>query len=303
MDAHPGLAPSCLLPELYWRWKDQPGFYAMQVRSIAEEGYYRSVELSAVALKQDQADIRAICKEHSLTVSSWLTAVLEGQQLDLCSVDEPTRLKSVEVIKQYLPGAAACGSTTVALVSGADPGPDLREKGYNQAHRSLLSVCAEAANLGMAVMFEPLDRFAHKRRLVGPTHEAIALFARIRSDFPDFGFAFDTAHAALNKEDVVGAIELAGEQVVNVHLSNAVLDAFDPRYGDHHMLPGMPGFLTVDKAAEIVAAAAQLASGSGVPIRVAVEARATPTAGEQDVADRSMEFLKATFAQLASDAS
>ena len=158
------------------------------------------------------------------------------------------------------------------MVGGADPGPGLREQGYDSAYRSLVAICAEAANLGASVMFEPLDRFGHKKRLVG---------------------AFDAAHAALNEEDILASLDLAGAQLVNLHLSNAVLDKADPLYGDHHMMPGAPGYLTTVRAAEIIAQARRVALGKS--IRVAVEARALASSGEQDTASVAQDFLKAAL--------
>ena len=145
-------------------------------------------------------------------------------------------------------------------------------------------------------MFEPLDRFAHKKRLVGPTDEAVALFARVRADYPQFGFAFDTAHAALNEEQVLDALDLAGAQLVNVHLSNAVLDKHDALYGDHHIMPGAPGFLTIDKAADIIAATNRVGVEQGRGIRLAVEARALAGSGEQATAKVALDFLQAALA-------
>ena len=296
MTTTPGLVPSCLIPEVYAPWKDQPGFVADQVQAIADAGFYRAVELSPVARREDRERIRRICADHGLDVATWLTSVLEQQGLDLCSVDETLRQRSVEATKQLLPAAIECGAKTIALVGGPDPGPALRDRGYDSTFKSLLAISAAAADLGASVMFEPLDRFAHKKRLVGPTDEAVALFARVRAECPQFGFAFDTAHAALNEEQVLDALDMAGPQLVNVHLSNAVLDKRDPLYGDHHIMPGAPGLLTVDKAADIIAATSRIGARQGRGIRLAVEARALAGSGEQATAKIALDFLQAALA-------
>lgn len=296
MTTIPGLVPSCLIPEVYAPWKDQPGFVAEQVQAIADAGFYRAVELSPVVRREDRDRIRRICADHGLDVATWLTSVLEPRGLDLCAVDETLRQRSVEATKQLLPAAIECGAKAIALVGGPDPGPALRERGYDSTFRSLVAISAAAADLGASVMFEPLDRFAHKKRLVGPTDEAVALFARVRAEYPQFGFAFDTAHAALNEEQVLDALDMAGAQLVNVHLSNAVLDKRDPLYGDHHIMPGAPGFLTVDKAAAIIAATRRIGEGQGRAIRLAVEARALAGSGEQATAKIALDFLQAALA-------
>jgi hydroxypyruvate isomerase len=288
--------PSFLLSEIYSPWKRQPGFIATQVERIASEGFFRSVEIGCFYSREDRQTIRRACAEHDLQVSRWLTEVLDDEGLDISAVDQTLRQHSVERIKAQLPEAAECGATTVALIGGVDPGPSLRDQGYESCYKSLTAICAEAANLGMAVMVEPLDRFAHKKRLVGPTDEAVTLFARVREEYPDFGFAFDTAHAALNEEDIEASLALAREQVVQVHLANAVLEKDDALYGDHHIMPGAPGFLTVRRAAEIIAEAAKLGIKQKEGLRITVEARARETDGEQDTARIATAFLAEAIA-------
>lgn len=289
--------PSCLFPEVYAPWAPRTGFVTKQLRQIAEEGFYRSVEISRLRDAADRADMRAICAEHDFYVTAWLTEIVDEYKLDLTSIDETLRRHSVEVIKQHLAQAIECGARTIAFVGGRDPGPSLRDEGYESCYRSMSEISAEAANHGLTVMLEPLDRFAHKKRLVGPTSEAVAVFARIRAEHPNFGFAFDTAHAALNEEDIAASFALAKDQIAHLHLSNAVLDPSDPLYGDHHMLPGAPGFLTVDHTASLFCAAAKLGIGQQQPLRVAIEARAKAEHGEQEVATLAKTFLKQALAK------
>ena len=82
---------------------------------------------------------------------------------------------------------------------------------------------------------------------------------------------------------------------VNLHLSNAVLDSNDPLYGDHHMMPGAPGFLTLERAAELIATASRLRIAADRGLPVSIEARARPTDAPQFTATVATEFLKAAF--------
>lgn len=291
------ILPSLLVPEVYAPWKAEPGFVPAQIEAAAEEGFFRSVEISPIAHQQDRTSVRRLVNEHKMYLSCWLTEVLDAERLDLTTIDESLRQHSVESIKRHLSAAAETGAQTVAFIGGSDPGPALRSQGYESFVLSLSAISLEAANLGMTVMMEPLDRFAHKKRLVGPIPEVIDAFARIRADHPDFGMAFDSAHAALNEEDIRRSLDLASEEIVNIHLSNAVLDKQDPLYGDHHMMPGAPGFLTVDAAAGIVAQAVRLKAGRPQGLPVAIEARARPGGSKQAVADKTKAFLKAVLAE------
>lgn len=287
------LLPSCLISELYAPWKDDPGLVAREVIGAAQDGFYRAVELAPVALAQDRATIRQVAAEHSLSVAIWLTSTLERDGLDICAVDGQARQRAVEGVKRLLPAARDCGADTVALVSGPDPGADQRIAGYESCRASLSEICAAASDLGLSVMMEPLDRFAHKKRLIGPTAEAVALFDEIRKEHPDFGLAFDSAHVALNGEDLDEAVACAKGQIVNLHLSNAVLDPTDSLYGDHHIPPGAPGFLTVDVAERLISRVAAL--NLHHPVRVAVEARAVPGDDPGAMAGAALAFLRAAF--------
>lgn len=290
-----GVLPSLLIPEVYSPWKAEPGFVAGQIERVAGEGFYRSVEISRLPNAADRDKVRGICDDHGIYLSSWLTETIDAEKLDLTSVDTVLRQRSVEVIKRALPEARESGSRTVAMIGGPDPGPELREQGYESFYLSMSAVCTEAANLGMTVMFEPLDRFAHKKRLIGPTAEIVATFRRVKAEHPSFGLAFDTAHAALNEEDIGSALHLAQDQVVNLHLSNAVLDKQDTLYGDHHMMPGAPGFLTIATAASIVSSALSLRIAEPAGLRISVEARAKPDQDREATASASTAFLKATL--------
>lgn len=292
-----GLIPSLLVPEVYAPWKAEPGFVVRQIERAAREEFYRSIEIGPIGDPADRTAIREICRSSHIQVSVWLTQVLDEESLDLTSIDETLRERSVELIKRALPQATESGASTIALVGGRDPGPALRERGYDSFVTSLTAICAAAADLGAAVMFEPLDRFAHKKRLIGPTDEAVAAIARVRSESPTFGLAFDTAHSALNEEDIAAALAMAREQIINLHLSNAVLEKETPLYGDHHIVPGAPGFLTVERAAAIVAETLRLGIGPARGLRVAVETRARPTDDRQSVAETASAFLSDVFAR------
>ena len=286
------LIPSLLLPEVYGPWKAEPGFIAAQIAKAAAEGFYRSVEIGPIPYEQDRATIRGICADKEIQVSAWLTQIVDEEKLDLNAIDEDLRRRSVDVIKRSLPIAVESGAGTVAFVGGADPGPHLREKGYDSFVTSMVTICDEAANLGLNVMFEPLDRFAHKKRLIGPTAEAVVAIGRVRETHPGFGLAFDTAHVALNQEEIGEALALASDQVLNLHLSNAVIDPSDPLYGDYHMMPGAPGFLTLDKAASILSDVLRLGIGGESGLRVAIEARARPDDDRQATANLATTFLR-----------
>ena len=80
-------------------------------------------------------------------------------------------------------------------------------------------------------------------------------------------------NAALCGEKPEESLVAFRAQIVHVHLANAVLDRADPRYGDHHMPTGAPGFLTLAGIADILAAGLNAGFFGNARPGVAVEIR------------------------------
>jgi sugar phosphate isomerase/epimerase len=207
-------------------------------------------------------------------VVQWLSPLLRAENLSLSSLEAGLRRKSVERIKSCLPLAAECGATEIGLISGADPGAGQRRAAAECLADSLLTVCSAAAGFGISVILEPLDRGAHKNGLIGPSHEAVALMDAVA--LPHIGLAWDSAHAALNNEDLEQTIESARRHIRQIHLSNAVLDSTSPLFGDHHMPIGTPGFLDYERILCLFKCQRRILDTPAV--RVAVETKTPPGA-------------------------
>jgi hypothetical protein len=87
----------------------------------------------------------------------------------------------------------------------------------------------------MDVLIEHLDRYVHKKQLMGPVDETIAWLLPIHKNCPNMYLGWDAAPL-----------------MTQMHISNAVLNPSDPLHEDHHMRCGAPGFLTLDFAAELL---------------------------------------------------
>jgi sugar phosphate isomerase/epimerase len=125
---------------------------------------------------------------------------------------------------------------------------------------------------------EPLDRGAHKNGLIGPTREAVELALRIRAVHPAFAISWDSSHAALCGENLPDSLTVAKNCIAQIHLANAVLDRQDPRFGDHHIPIGPPGFLNPQSIADLFAHAAAIGLFGERRPGVSVEVRSAPDA-------------------------
>jgi len=222
------------------------------VARVAEEGFFRHVEIRPMEERADRRRTGDIVREHGLSLTMWLSLLAGAKGFNLSSPDERLRKKSIAFFKNGIEQAVESGATHVGLASGPDPGADFRESATEQLFTSLCELCGVAdAFPGLRLVLEPMDRGAHKNGLIGPTREATALLDRIRPSCSNMGVCWDSAHVALCGEDIVESLAQAREYVFQVHLSNAVLDRTQPDFGDHHMKMGPPGFLTQERIAAL----------------------------------------------------
>ena len=265
--------PSLLVPEVYHPIKRERNFTADLLDSILETNFYKSVELGDGFDEKERKRILAVTERNGIDVTQWLTFLLEENNLDVASLDTVLRKETVKTIRKSLPLAAEIGAKNIAIVTGDDPGPEKWADGIEALYESLCEIAETAKVYKINLLLEPLDRFAHKKRIIGTTDETVELLTRVQKTSNNVGIAFDTAHAALNGEDIFEALEIGKGLIHQIHFSNAVLDKKSDLYGDFHMEIGEPGFLTVEKISAILQKAQELDIQAEDGLRVAVEVR------------------------------
>lgn len=265
--------PSLLIPEVFHPLKREKNFTAEVIESIADDGFYKSIEVGDGFEKAERKRIRELTEKMDIDVTQWLTFLIEENNLDVSSLDSKHRLESVNRIKDSMSLSAEIGAKNVAIVTGDDPGEELREDGEKKLYESLCELAETAKTFGMNLLIEPLDRFAHKKRIIGTTDETIKLLNRVKEKHNNVGIAFDTAHAALNEENILEALEKGKSHIHQIHFSNAVLDKHNDLYGDFHMEVGKPGFLTIEEISAILRKAKELNMQQTNGLRVATEVR------------------------------
>jgi sugar phosphate isomerase/epimerase len=265
--------PSLLVPEVFHPIKRERNLTADLIERIVQLNFYKSVELGDGFDEKERSRILRATEKNGVEVTQWLTFLIEENNLDVSSLDAALRAKTVQTIKENLPLAAEIGAKNIALVTGDDPGPEHWDEGIEGLYESLCEIAEVAQEFKMNLLIEPLDRFAHKKRIIGTTDETIDLLTRVKKSYPNVGIAFDTAHAALNGEDIFEALEKGKDLIHQIHFSNAVLDKTSKLYGDFHMEIGEPGFLTVETISAILGKADELGIQAENGLRVAAEVR------------------------------
>jgi hydroxypyruvate isomerase len=266
--------PSLLLAETHFAHHGEKNIVADAVERVASDGFYGGVEIVDVTDAAERKRVGQIVRQSGLRLTHWMSRVLNTEGLNLSAIDQRLRARSVARLKEHMGQAAECGATSFAVLSGPDPGPSLRSQATEQLFASLCELAEALTDHGaMNLVIEPLDRGAHKNGLLGPTAEAVDLMTRVSMKHPRVGIAWDTAHVALCNEDLVESVQRSAPYMLQVHLSNAILDRADPGFGDHHMVFGSKGFLSVRAIADLFAAFERCGLFTPPRLTVAVEIR------------------------------
>lgn len=270
------ITPSALVSELYAPWLQDD--YKMQtaVDAVTASGFYGCIEIAPVWTGAVQRSIRKMLKDRNVRGLCWATKALNDDGLSPCALDKQMREKAKKRWREVAYTAAECGVEVLAITSGPDPGATVRLQAYDALLESTMDLCESIKQYGMRLYLEPLDRFAHKKHLVGPTSEAIRFIKQVRTFFPEAYLAWDSSHVALNEENIVASILQADNVAAQYHLANAVLDPTSSAYGDFHMPLGAPGFLDENEARKILRAIAKVKPHHTFLPTVSIEVRTAP---------------------------
>lgn len=266
--------PSVLVSELFYPVLKTDSDLEAALGRIAEIGYYEAVEIGPVEEARTLRFVREQAERNHWQLTQWITKDLLDRGLNPSSLDREEHRAVIARVRELVGGAKECGAKNFAMISGADPGPALRSEAKKNFFEVVAAACRELQEEpGMNLLIEPLDRFAHKKNLIGPTEEAIAFVSEVRREFPNVYFSWDSAHVALNGEDLLQSLERSAPLTAQVHLANAVTDPSADGYGDWHMPVGAPGFLDDACAAALLKKAGRVLPENGVRHFASVEMR------------------------------
>lgn len=292
------IIPSAHLAELYHSRYHDGSYLAQKVEHIVQDGFYRSIELPVIEKKKDRQRILKALSIPSSRIGNvivWSGLYAAEHALDINSTDESVRRKSVDVIKKLIEESCECGSGNFGVVSGKNVGILEKSDAYRALIKSLTELTKFAKEHKQNLIFEALEKFSGRRALLGTSEDTYEMMEILKPELPSIYFCFDTAHAALNREVIYNGLEHMSKFVGCVHLSNAVLDPEDPLYGDNHMQPGLPGFLTVKNAACLINKAWQMGLNKEKGLLVCTELRQSDEVDEsrmQECFSVASDFLK-----------
>lgn len=228
------------------------------IRKAVDFGYYQGVEIPLFWDKQNQREVNAILRENCLYGASYCVPYLDRKKYNLSSPDSELRKASVDYAVSLVETASEMGLSSLDMPSGPDVAPEMREVCKAYLADSFATICRKASEFGISILLEPLDRYAFKKKLLGPIQETCEWFAQIHSAFPDTYIHWDSAHEALGKIELSESLAYTAPFLGRIHLCDAILDETHPCFGDLHMDVAVPpdfkteGFLTPDVGADVL---------------------------------------------------
>ena len=295
--------PSVLLSETHNPYLAQKNTIRDALTLVADRGFFRSAEFFLIDDPCERKDVARIAAAGDISILQWMGNLLYygDKELSPCDVDELRRRETVATIQSHMAEIAECGTSYVGINSGSDPGADLRKQAKEQLYKSLCQLCTIAEPYGIEIVFEPFDREAHKKGLIGPTDEAVEIIERIRCSCKNISLCWDSSHAALNGEDLPASLKVSQHIISRVHFANPVLDAARDDYGDYHIPFGQPGAVDVDTVADLLRDMSDIGLLESRKLYIAVEVRTVGAGNPLDMVNYSEQVLQKAWDILKQD--
>ena len=264
------LYPSAHILEMFMPYLHDDKRLIEVLRKIAEMGFYRNVELPTFPTKEHRDTVRRILRANDLTAATYAAPYLNEREMSLCDLNDRRRAETIRYLKTQADLAAECGYSTFGVPSGPYPGDEFHDEAMAVQADTLARIADYTALLGMNCSIEPLDRYAHKKALIGPMDEVVRWFKPLHRAHPNLFLHWDSSHEQLGGLGIFNTLEMAAPYMSQIHLCDCIDDPAHPCFGDLHMDPAeapdwkTEGFLTPAVGAEIIRRAAAFDKPEGV---------------------------------------
>lgn len=264
------LYPSAHILEMFMPYLHDEKRLIEVLRKIAEMGFYRNVELPTFPTKEHRDTVRRILRDNDLTAATYAAPYLNEREMSLCDLNDRRRAETIRYLKMQADLAAECGYSTFGVPSGPYPGDEFHDEAMAVQADTLARIADYTSLLGMNCSIEPLDRYVHKKALIGPMDEVVRWFKPLHRAHPNLFLHWDSSHEQLGGLGIFNTLEMAAPYLSQIHLCDCIDDPANPCFGDLHMDPAeapdwkTEGFLTPAIGAEIIRRAAAFDKPEGV---------------------------------------
>ena len=264
------LYPSAHILEMFMPYLHDEKRLIEVLRKIAEMDFYRNVELPTFPTKERRDTVRRILRDNDLTAATYAAPYLNEREMSLCDLNDRRRAETIRYLKMQADLAAECGYSTFGVPSGPYPGDEFHDEAMAVQADTLARIADYTALLGMNCSIEPLDRYVHKKALIGPMDEVVRWFKPLHRAHPNLFLHWDSSHEQLGGLGIFNTLDMAAPYMSQIHLCDCIDDPSHPCFGDLHMDPAeapdwkTEGFLTPAVGAEIIRRATAFDKPEGV---------------------------------------
>jgi len=214
------------------------------IKKIVADPFFSLIEITHIEDKIIREEVKKILVTSAIRVSFGAHPAIFGSKLDINSMDNDIRIKSVETLKILLDEAYQMNSESFVFVSGPKQidktSIDIEIDNIKESINSLCNYnyikAKEYNRKPMDMIIETFDDkpFA-KNRLIGPTDLAVSLARDIVGRYPDFGLLIDLSHLPIIGENLRESLQKAKKYIKHIHIGNCILkDKYHIAYGDEH---------------------------------------------------------------------
>jgi len=191
--------------------------FPISAKRVAKYGY-DAIEIYGEPEEYDPAEVRKICEDLGITVSSICS--LYTEERDLASPDRKSRQNAVDYVKRLsdLASEVACPIIIVVptAVMKTKPWEDpVEERGW--AVKSIRTGGEYANSVGVSITIEAWNRY--ETYFLNRIEQCLDLMREVV--LPNAGVMGDTFHMNIEEESIEGAFRIAGKDLNHVHLADS----------------------------------------------------------------------------------
>lgn len=230
-------------PLIYLECRGGEGPILETLPTIVNDSDFGAIEIAPIKNPEVRQKAKALLAQSQLQVVYLPVLPVLLEKLEPGSEDADKRNLALVRLKALIDEAIDFGCVMAMVQGPLDPGPDKREATTERLVNDLQELCDYAASQSkkrlLYLTLENFDRDIEKKRLIGPTVEAVKLADAV--DRPNFGLTIDLSHLPLLKETPAFALHTAAPHLIHAHIGNCVIDHPEsPLYGDFHPRFGHP---------------------------------------------------------------
>jgi sugar phosphate isomerase/epimerase len=230
-------------PLIYLECRGGEGPILETLPTIINDSDFGAIEIAPIKNPEVRRKAKALLAQSQLQVVYLALLPLLLEKLEPGSRDPEKRMAALARLKSLVDEAIDFGCGLAMIQGPLDPGPSERAATTEQLAEDLQGLCdyatAQSRHRQLFLTLENFDRDIEKKRLIGPTVEAVALAEAVNR--PNFGLTIDLSHLPLLGETSAHALHAAAPHLIHAHVGNCVVDdPTSPLYGDFHPRFGHP---------------------------------------------------------------